>query len=86
MKSNSSPVSCMMHDLMQILRLAFTTKFGLVITLLCATIYFFTLWMSTTSKSWALYVWIVTLISIFIMSWFTWFKDGCSSDQSREND
>lgn len=80
MQQPNSAANCakqMMSDLFQILKLALTTKFGLVITLLCATIYFFTLWMTTTTKSWTLYVWIITLIGIFLMTWLTWFKNGC---------
>lgn len=83
--STSNSVSCMMHDLFQILKLALTTKFGLVITLICATIYFFSLWITTTNKSWALFVWIATLIGVCVMSWLTWFRNGCINPE-KNND
>ena len=66
----------MMSDLFQILKLALTTKFGLVITLLCTTIYFFTLWVVGSVQKWGLMFWILTLIGTIIMSWLTWFTKG----------
>jgi hypothetical protein len=66
----------MMSDLFQILKLALTTKFGLVITLLCTTIYFFTLWFVGSVQNWGLMFWISTLIGTIIMSWLTWFRQG----------
>lgn len=70
----------MMSDLFQIVKLALTTKFGLVITLLCATIYLFTLWTVGVIKNLGLIFWILTLLGTIIMSWLTWFyKDGDSS-------
>lgn len=69
----------MMSDLFQILKLALTTKFGLVITLLCTTIYFFTLWFVGSIQKWGLMFWILTLIGTIIMSWLTWFRSGHDS-------
>lgn len=64
----------MMLDFFQILKLALTTKFGLVITLLCTTIYFFTLWFVGSVQNWGLIFWILTLIGTIVMSWLTWFR------------
>jgi hypothetical protein len=69
----------MMSDLFEILKLALTTKFGLVITLLCTTIYFFTLWFVGSVQNWGLLFWILTLIGTIIMSWLTWFTKGNNS-------
>jgi hypothetical protein len=66
----------MMSDFFQILKLALTTKFGLVITLLCTTIYFFTLWINGSIQQWGLILWILTLIGTIVMSWLTWFSEG----------
>lgn len=66
----------MMSDLGQILKLALTTKFGWVITLLCALIYFFTVWIIGSGQKWSLIVWILCLIGIIVMSWLTWFRGG----------
>jgi hypothetical protein len=64
----------MMADLWQILKLAFTSKFGLTITFLCATIYFFTLWFNNIIKKWSLITWILTLIGTLVFTWLTWFS------------
>ena len=75
----------MMSDLFQILKLALTTKFGLVITLLCATIYFFTLWFVGSIQNWGLAFWILTLIGTIIMSWLTWFRIGNNTIDEKNN-
>jgi uncharacterized protein YacL len=69
----------MLSDFFQIIKLALTTKFGLVITLLCATIYLFTLWFFGISKDYGLIFWILTLIGTIVMSWLTWFNKDVSS-------
>ena len=74
--STSLGAKQMMSDLFQILKLALTTKFGLVITLLCTTIYFFTLWIVGAVQKWGLMFWIATVIGTIVMSWFTWFRPG----------
>ena len=75
----------MMHDFLEILKLAFTTKFGFIIVLICSFIYFFTLWMVTTTKPWTLYIWISCIIGIVVMSWLTWFRvTSVNTGQSNE--
>lgn len=74
----------MMSDLFEILKLALTTKFGLVITLLCTTIYFFTLWIVGSVQNWGLMFWIGTLIGTIVMSWFTWFRAGGNSQDEKD--
>lgn len=75
----------MMADLFQILKLALTTKFGLVITLLCTTIYFFTLWIVGAVHNWGLMFWIGTLIGTIVVSWLTWFRgNGNTQDEKDE--
>jgi len=77
--STSVGAQQMMSDLLQIFKLAFTTKFGLVITLLCTTIYFFTLWIVGSVQKWGLMFWIGTFIGTIVMSWLTWFRPSGSS-------
>jgi hypothetical protein len=74
--STAMGASQMMSDFFQIFKLALTTKFGLVITLLCTTIYFFTLWFVGSVQNWGLMFWILTLFGTIIMSWLTWFRGG----------
>jgi hypothetical protein len=74
----------MFSDLLQILKLALTTKFGLVITLLCATIYVFTLWIVGSVQNWGLMFWIGTLIGTFVMSWLTWFRTGGNVNDEKD--
>ncbi len=74
----------MFSDLFQILKLALTTKFGLVITLLCTTIYVFTLWMVGSVQNIGLIFWIVTLLATIIMSYFTWFSSSSGTIEDRE--
>ena len=64
----------MFSDLFQILKLALTTKFGLVITLLCTTIYFFSLWIVGAVQNWGLIIWILSLFGTIVLSWLTWFS------------
>jgi len=71
----------MFSDLLQILKLALSTKFGLVITLLCTTIYFFTLWFVDSVKTWGLIFWIGTLIGTIVMSWLTWFRASGNNNE-----
>ncbi len=64
----------MLSDLSQILKLALTTKFGLIITLLCTTIYFFSLWVVGAVHNWGLVFWLLSFIGAITISWFTWFS------------
>ncbi len=74
----------MFSDLLQILKLALTTKFGLVITLLCTTIYFFTLWIVGSVQNWGLMFWIGTLIGTIVMSWLTWFRGNGNNNEEKD--
>ena len=74
----------MFSDLFQILKLALTTKFGLVITLLCTTIYFFSLWIVGAVQNWGLIIWILSLFGTIVLSWLTWFSGNANINEERE--
>ena len=74
----------MFSDLFQILKLALTTKFGLVITLLCTTIYFFSLWIFGAVQNWGLIIWILSLFGTIVLSWLTWFSGNANINEERE--
>ena len=64
----------MMSDVTQILKLTFTTKFGITMLMLILSIYFFSLWMTGATGMLGIGLSIATLIGFFIMSFLTWFN------------
>jgi sorbitol-specific phosphotransferase system component IIC len=65
----------MLTDIFDLLLQTLTTKFGLIIFLICLTIYFFSLWMCGGLKWWGLVISILTLLMACILSYYNWFVE-----------
>ncbi len=74
----------MLSDFGQIIKLALTTKFGLVITLLCVGIYFLSLWIVGGVQKWGLLVWLLSFIGFIGLSWATWFSVSIIDNEQRD--
>lgn len=73
----------MLTDIFDLLLYTLTTKFGLIILLICLTIYFFSLWMCGGLKWWGLAIWILTLIMASVLSYYNWFVEVAPSIMSQ---
>ncbi len=66
----------MISDITQILKLTFTTKFGITMFMLLLSIYLFSLWMTGATGMLGIGLSIIALIGFIVMSFLTWFNGG----------
>lgn len=72
--SQMTGFSNMMSDFFGLLKLAFSTKKGLVVLSICTFIYFLSLFISGGVKYWGLILAITAILAFFVLSWLIWFR------------
>jgi len=76
--------SGMMSDVFAFIKMALTTKKGLAVVAICTFIYFISLSLVGSVKTWGLILSILSLLGFLVLSWLIWFRRG--SEDSNERD
>lgn len=79
--SGLSGISGMTTDILNYLKFALLTKFGLIITMLITFIYLISLYIAGSVKTIGLVLSILAFIGFVVLSWLKWFRIDSKIDE-----